>query len=205
MEANNINKLVNENLNYVKAAAHQYRQSGLDFDELVSEGYMAMVEAAHKFDASRGTQFAAYAGPFIRKAMEKAIERQKALYRVPKDERKFAHKTASKALSIDAPLNSGKEFTLLDVLANPDAVHADEETEFLQIKNDLMECLKVLDERERIVVEKFYGIGTSHLTLAEIAEDLNIKRERARQIRNKAVRKMAKTAKNKALKILLSK
>lgn len=204
MDANNINKLVSENLNYVKAAAHQYRQSGLDFEELVSEGYMAMVEAAHKFDTSRGTLFAAYAGPFIRKAMEKAIERQKALYRVPKDERKYVHK-ATQALSIDAPLNSGKEFTLLDVLANPDAVHADEETEFIQIKGDLIECLKVLDEREKMVVEKFYGIGTSHLTLAEIAEDLGIKRERARQIRNKAVRKMAKTAKNKALKILLSK
>ena len=66
MKDNDINKLVSDNLNFVKAIANKYTGRGLEFDDLVSEGYMAMVQAAQKFDASRGTQFVGYAAPFIR-------------------------------------------------------------------------------------------------------------------------------------------
>ena len=55
------------------------------------------------------------------------------------------------------------------------------------------------------VVEKFYGIGRAHVTLAEVGEDMNLKRERVRQIRDKALRKISKNAKTKALKVFLKK
>ena len=64
------NILVSENLNYVKAVANQFRGKGMEFDDLVSEGTLAMITAAQKFDASRGTRFVSYAAPFIRKAMQ---------------------------------------------------------------------------------------------------------------------------------------
>ena len=72
MEAKNINQLVTENLSYVKSLANRFKGKGVDFDDLVSEGYMAMTQAAQKYDTERGTQFIAYAAPFIRKAMEQA-------------------------------------------------------------------------------------------------------------------------------------
>ena len=68
MEAKNINQLVTENLSYVKSLANRFKGKGVDFDDLVSEGYMAMTQAAQKYDTERGTQFIAYAAPFIRKA-----------------------------------------------------------------------------------------------------------------------------------------
>ena len=71
MEAKNINQLVTENLSYVKSLANRFKGKGVDFDDLVSEGYMAMTQAAQKYDTERGTQFIAYAEPFIRKAMIK--------------------------------------------------------------------------------------------------------------------------------------
>ena len=62
-----------------------------------------------------------------------------------------------------------------------------------------------LDEREKEVVRKFYGLGIHHETLAEIADDMSLKRERVRQIRDKAIRKISKNASSKVLKHFLRK
>ena len=205
MKEKDINQLVSENLNYVKSVANRYRGKGVDFEDLVSEGYMAMVNAAQKFDDTKGTLFVAYAGPFIRKAMELAIEQQAALYRIPKSERKLMPRSANKAVSIDAPLSIGNQYTLLDILTNPDIEQADDNVAFRQMLADLKASLGVLEEREQEVVRKFYGIGIAHVTLAEIAEDMNLKRERVRQIRDKALRKMSKNTTSKILKSFLKK
>lgn len=189
MEKNDINQLVGENLNYVKSVANQFRGHGIEFDDLVSEGYLAMIQAAQKYDASRGSSFVAYAAPFIRKAMEKMKPTPKV--KSPK--------------SIDAPLSSNNQYTLLDILNDKDAESADDNTILKMVRNDLMSCLEKLDERDRAVIERFYGIGKPHLTMAEIAEDMNLKRERVRQIRDKAIRKMSKNVHSKALKSFLRK
>ena len=205
MKENDINKLISDNLNFVKSIANKYTGKGLEFDDLVSEGYMAMVQAAQKFDADRGTNFVGYAAPFIRKAMEQAIDQQAGVCKVPKSDRKFASHSANNAVSIDAPLSEGAHYTLLDVLVNKDALMADDNAAFREMLKDLQATLQVLDEREKVVVEKFYGIGIAHVTLAEIGEDMGLKRERVRQIRDKALRKISKNAKTKALKSFLKK
>lgn len=205
MRENDYTQLVGENLNYVKSLANRFRGKGVEYDDLVSEGYMAMVEAAKKYDPSRGAEFVAYAGPFIRKAMSSAIEQQAAFYRVPKDERKRVPRSASKAVSIDAPLSATNQYTLLDILINKDAELQEENAVFREAYEDLCGCIALLDEREQVVVKKFYGIGTPHITMAEIAEDLQLKRERVRQIRDKALRKISKNTKSKALKVFLRK
>ena len=126
MTEKEINKLVSDNINYVKSVANHYRGNGVDFDDLVSEGTLAMLTAAQKYDAERGSQFVAYASPFIRKAMQQTIDKQAALYRVPKDQKKHAPRNAAKAVSIDAPISEGNKYTLLDILINKDAQPADD-------------------------------------------------------------------------------
>lgn len=199
------NKIVSENLNYVKSVANQYRGNGVEFDDLVSEGTLAMIMAARKFDETRGSQFVAYASPFIRKAMQQAIDKQSALYRVPKDQKKYAPRNASKAVSIDQPISEGNQYTLLDILVNQDVNMADDNVAFQQMLKDLDNCVDLLDEREKEVVRKFYGLGIHHETLAEIADDMSLKRERVRQIRDKAIRKISKSASSKVLKHFLRK
>lgn len=205
MEAKNINQLVTENLNYVKSLANRFKGKGVDFDDLVSEGYMAMTQAAQKYNQERGTQFIAYAAPFIRKAMEQAVKQQSASYGMPRDEHKQLHKRVSRPLSIDAPLSANNKYTLLDILINKDALSDEENSYFRLITEDLNAAIETLDEREREVIRKFYGIGCPHIPMADIAEDMDLKRERVRQIRDKAVRKIARQAKTKALKALLRK
>lgn len=205
MEAKNINQLVTENLNYVKSLANRFKGKGVDFDDLVSEGYMAMTQAAQKYNQERGTQFIAYAAPFIRKAMEQAVKQQSASYGMPRDEYQQLHKRVSRPLSIDAPLSANNKYTLLDILINKDALSDEENSYFRLITEDLNAAIETLDEREREVIRKFYGIGCPHIPMADIAEDMDLKRERVRQIRDKAVRKIARQAKTKALKALLRK
>ena len=116
MEAKNINQLVTENLSYVKSLANRFKGKGVDFDDLVSEGYMAMTQAAQKYDTERGTQFIAYAASFIRKAMEQAIKQQSASYGMPKNGHQQLNKKLSRPLSIDAPLGTNNKYTLLEGL-----------------------------------------------------------------------------------------
>ena len=75
-----INALVSANLRYVVTVAHQYANQGLPIDELVSEGNVGMMKAAAKFGSSKGKRFVAFAAPYIRESMEKAIDQQNALY-----------------------------------------------------------------------------------------------------------------------------
>lgn len=205
MTEKEINKMVSDNINYVKSVANHYRGNGVDFDDLVSEGTLAMLAAAQKYDESRGSQFVAYASPFIRKAMQQAIDKQSALYRVPKDQKKYAPRSAAKTMSIDAPISEGNKYTLLDILVNKNATLADESTAFAQMLKELERCIGELEERDRLVISKFYGIGMPHETLAEIAEDMQLKRERIRQIRDKAIRKISKSTTSKVLKHFIRK
>lgn len=202
MKENDIERLISENLNYVKALANQFKGKGVDYDDLVSEGYLAMTKAAYKYDAAKGNGFVAYAAPLIREAMRQAIDQQGCLYRVPRDVKPL-QQGATRLKSVDAPLSAGNQHTLLDILESDGQDQLDN-TYTRQVVEDLKACVGQLEGRERLVVEKYFGIGGGvRLTMAQIAEDMGLKRERVRQIRNTAVRQLYKHAKSKALKTFL--
>lgn len=191
---NKQDKLATDNIGYVVSMAKQYAGRGVAMDDLVSEGSMAMVEAARKFDASRGKRFVSYAAPFIRRAMEHAIEEQAGLYRVPRSEANRETKKRKMPVSFDEPipLGSTNGFNLLSVLVNRNVRQADDVLQTSETEDGLKGLLGALDDREKEVVKRFYGLGTSSYTMAEIADNMGLKRERVRQIRDKAVRKLRK-------------
>jgi RNA polymerase primary sigma factor len=191
-----LNKLVEANLRFVVSIANQYKGKGLQMDDLVSEGNIGLMKAAGKFDASRGTRFVNYAVVYVRQAIEKAIDQQAGAFKVPKDVRQdaVAHQQ-SFPLSVDAPLGHRTNMSLLSVLINHDAPMADERVHSEAIERAVEYALTTLDERESRVVNAFFGITQEHETMAEIAEDLDLKRERVRQVRDKAVRKLRKAYK----------
>ena len=187
-------KLVTANLRFVISMANKYRGRGVEVEDLVSEGNIALMNAAARFDASR-SRFVSYAVPMVRRAMEQAVESQGALYRVPRGEATAAEKRRSRALSGDAPLGGRENINLLSLLVNPNAPEADAMFDDSPHGSLLADALGVHHRRERRVVPAVYGIGCERLTMAEAAAEMGLKRERVRQIRDKAVRKLSKQLK----------
>jgi RNA polymerase primary sigma factor len=133
----------------------------------------------------------------VRQAIEKAIDQQGGLYQVPKDVKQEVARQQSQPLSVDAPLGHRTNMSLLSVLVNKDAPLADERVHSEAIEEAIDYALATLDDRERRIINAFYGINQEHETMAEIAEDMDLKRERVRQIRDKSVRKLRKAYRNK--------
>ena len=182
-----LNRLVEANLRFVVSIATQYKSKGLQMDDLVSEGNIGLMKAASHFNPDRGTRFVNYAVVHIRQQIEKALDQQTEPPRGLKQ----------KATSVDAPLGHRTNMSLLSVLVNQDAPFADERVHSEAIEDAVEFALGSLDERESRVVNAFFGISQEHETMAEIAEDMDLKRERVRQIRDKAVRKLRKAYKNR--------
>lgn len=192
-----LEKLTKANLKFVVSLAHQYRNRGLGEDDLISEGNIGMMYAAQRFDGKKGVRFVVFAAPYIRKAMEEAIKEQSTLYKLPKNEKNKYEKIRSRALSIDqpVPVGSNNNFTLQHILENENAKQTDDQLNQDILSNEIQKGLDVLDEREKRIITYIYGLTGSHYTMAEIAEEMGLKRERVRQIRDKALRKLHKKMK----------
>jgi RNA polymerase primary sigma factor len=200
---NAVGKLVSANLRFVVSVASQYTEQGLSIRDLISEGNMAMMKAARSFDGTRGQRFVGYAEKYVREVMQHAINEQSGIYRLPKAERDRMEKENSRAFSVDAPLVEGRNVTLLSMLADNDAPRPDKQVLEESIKNELLQTMGVLNDRERRVVTAFYGIDQDRKSFAEIGDEMGIKRERARQIRKTALRKLGKETTTDMLKALL--
>ena len=169
-----LSKLVEANLRFVVTIARQYRGQGVEMEDLVSEGNMGLMKAAAKFDASKGVRFVNYA------VVQKAIAQQSGLYQVPKDvKHDEVARQQSMPLSVDAPLGHRANMSLLSVLVNQDAPLADERVHSEVIEDAVEFALGSLDKRESKVINSYFGIGQEHETMAEIAEDLELKRLQA--------------------------
>jgi RNA polymerase primary sigma factor len=186
-----VSQLVEANLRFVVKIAAQYRGQGLQMDDLVSEGNIGLLAAAAKFDASRGTRFVSYAAPYVRQQMERAIDQQNGLYKMPKGA-SAQERLQSHPLSVDAPLGYRQGMSLLSVLINGDAPQADERVFSEAVERAVEYALQTLGDRDSEVINRFFGLDRERETMSEIAEDLGMKRERVRQIRNHAIRILRK-------------
>ena len=106
-------------------------------------------------------------------------------------------------VSVDAPFSEGDEGSLLDVLINESSPMADRQLVVESLQAEIKQALRILNERERNVVEAFFGIDGPEMTLEEIGEKYGLTRERVRQIKEKAIRRLREGTKNKMLKAYL--
>ena len=107
-------------------------------------------------------------------------------------------------VSVDAPFVDGEDNSLLDVLVNDDAPMADRMLVIESLRDEINRALTSLNDRERNIIEAFFGINqTTEMTLEEIGEKFGLTRERVRQIKEKAIRKLRQNTKSKMLKSYL--
>lgn len=189
-------RLVRQNLRLVYREVVRYRGSWLDLADLVQEGCIGLIEAAERFDPERGVRFSTYAVPWIRQAVDRAVQRHQRVVRIPRrvaakagdDPGELPRADLLPPASLDVVM-AGEE-RLADCLPDPtadperDAIHA-------VLIASLAEALNRCPEREREVIIRRYGLaGEPPQSLEAIASALGVCRERVRQLEASALRRL---------------
>jgi RNA polymerase primary sigma factor len=200
-------ELLEGNLRFVITVAKQYQNQGLDFPDLIAEGNFGLMKAIENFDWSKKLRFISYAVWWVRQSILQSLNENARTIRLPVNvvqdlqrakkelERggaelsdKFANLPYT--INLDKPLNEEGD-TLVDILNNPNAELPDaglstEDT----LKDKLISMLDVLDDREKIIIQDYFGLSGSTRTLEDIGNDFTLTKERVRQIKEKALRKL---------------
>jgi len=122
---------------------------------------------------------------------------------LPKDKIDEAMSVNGRHVSVDAPFSDGEDNTLLDVLVGDDTPATDRELVIESLRSEINTALNILTVRERNVIEAFFGINCPEMTLEEIGAKFGLTRERVRQIKEKAIRRLRENRHNKLLKTYL--
>ena len=122
---------------------------------------------------------------------------------LPKEKVTDTLRVAGRHISVDAPFADGEDNSLLDVLVNTDSPNADRGLINESLATEVERALEILTDRERDIIRYFFGIGCSEMTLEEIGEKFDLTRERVRQIKEKAIRKLRTSSRSKLLKSYL--
>jgi RNA polymerase primary sigma factor len=200
-------ELLEGNLRFVITVAKQYQNQGLDFPDLVAEGNLGLMKAIENFDWSKKLRFISYAVWWVRQSILQSLNENARTIRLPVNVVQELHKAKKElergganlpdkfanlpyTINLDNPLNEEGD-TLVDILNNPNAELADaglssEDT----LKDKLIGMLDVLDEREKSIIQDYFGLSGSTRTLEDIGNDFTLTKERVRQIKEKALRKL---------------
>jgi RNA polymerase primary sigma factor len=200
-------ELLEGNLRFVITVAKQYQNQGLDFPDLIAEGNLGLMKAIENFDWSKKLRFISYAVWWVRQSILQSLNENARTIRLPVNVVQELHKAKKElerggmelpdkfanlpyTINLDNPLNEEGD-TLVDILNNPNAESPDaglstEDT----LKDKLLNMLDVLDDREKSIIQDYFGLSGSTRTLEDIGNDFTLTKERVRQIKEKALRKL---------------
>jgi RNA polymerase primary sigma factor len=231
------NRLVMANLRFVVSVAKQYQNQGVSLTDLINEGNIGLINAAEKYDETRGFKFISYAIWWIRQGILQAIADYSNMVRRPQSQIAISNKIKNatnafiqenqripsaeelsdiismetdkieKAIqgeahvtSMDAPISEDEGTTVADMLSSSSEYATDRKVDHESMCADLTEVLSaVLNDRERTIVIQSFGIGCRERSLDDIGKDLDLSRERVRQIRERSIEKMRKSSKSRFL------
>ncbi len=209
-----LNDLVIGNLRFVISVAKMYQNQGLDMMDLISEGNIGLIKASEKFDPTSGLKFISYAVWWIRQSIMASLNENARTIRIPSnlvqeaqkqrkkeeivDEDNYLFKQENNTLTNDLPYCVGlfseineEGDTLIDVIPNHNAENPElilNSTEEIKKKVNLM--LGVLDERERVIITKYFGLTGIESNLEDLGEEFGCTKERIRQLKDKAIKKL---------------
>jgi RNA polymerase primary sigma factor len=122
---------------------------------------------------------------------------------LPADKVADTLRVSGRHISVDAPFVDGEDNSLLDVLVNNDSPNADRALMMESLGKEIQRALETLTERETDIITQLFGLGCQEMTLEEIGERFGLTRERVRQIKEKAIRRLRQTSRSKLLKTYL--
>lgn len=216
-------KLIKSNLRFVISVAKEYQNQGLPLADLIAEGNLGLIKAAQKFDPERGFRFISYAVWWIKQSIIQSLNDNARTVRLPvnvtnniaklkKDISSFEQQHGRKPIegemdmtllnqpfctSLNETINEDGD-EIIDIIEDNSFEKPDEVMEKPNdmLKNELEKTLSILSQRERQIIELYFGLNGTPLTLEEIGEDYGLTKERIRQIKEKALRKLRNKSKN---------
>ena len=221
-----MHKLVNANLKFVVSIAKEYQGQGLPLSDLINEGNYGLIKAASKFDHTKGFRFISYAVWWVKQSIIQSLNDNARIVRLPanviskisylnkeiskfesenerepvfgeifdKDKEVMSIERYPRCASLNDVINDdGDELIELipSELEDENKIIIDE-----RLKTQLNNTLSVLDERERRIIELYFGMNSDceAMTLEAIGEKYSLTKERIRQIKEKAIRKLRHNA-----------
>lgn len=200
-------ELLEGNLRFVITVAKQYQNQGVDLSDLIAEGNYGLLKAIKHFDWEKNNRFISYAVWWVKQSILQSLNDNSRTIRLPvnvvqdmykeKKENQKTNKelsdkfaTLPKIIDLDMHINEDGD-TLIDIIKNenieaPDAMFSTKD----ELKQKMINIMSVLEDREKIIIEDYYGITGTPRTLEDIGTDFGLTKERVRQIKEKALRKL---------------
>lgn len=206
-------ELVVGNLRFVISIAKGYQSQGLDLMDLISEGNIGLIKAAERFDPNSGLKFISYAVWWIKQSILSSLNEDSRTIRIPsniiqeiqKDVKQIESDKNDPNIITEGKLSYSVPFcvgldneinedgdTLIDIIPNRNAENPEDflNTSSDEIKKKVHYMLSVLDEREKTIIERYFGLTGVECNLDELGEEFGCTKERVRQLRDKAIKKL---------------
>ena len=205
------NELVLGNLRFVISVAKSYQNQGMDIMDLISEGNIGLIKAAERFDPNSGVKFISYAVWWIRQSIIASLTENSRTIRLPSNIVQDAQKQKRMEYDDNLIINDENEQIiptlpfcvglfneinedgdqLIDTIPNTNAENPEDacnDAEEIKRKVNLM--LSILDDREKVIIEKYYGLTGIESNLDDLGEEFGCTKERIRQLKDKAIKKL---------------
>lgn len=206
-------ELVLGNLRFVISVAAGYQNQGMMLCDIINEGNIGLIKAAERFDPTSGLKFISYAVWWVRQSIMASLNDNARTIRLPSNLVQEAQKNKKVNLddensyfinNSDEPVHSNLPYCiglykqineegdqLIDIIPNKEAESADAIINSPEeIKKKVAQMLSVLDEREKVIIEKYYGLTGVESNLDDLGEEFGCTKERIRQLRDKAIKKL---------------
>ena len=215
-----IEKLITSNLRFVISVAKEYQGQGIPLVDLIAEGNYGLIKATDRFDPTRGFRFISYAVWWIKQSIIQSLNEQSRTVRLPvnitnqiskikKEMTKFEQENERTATNNDFDISilnqpscrslndkineNGDE--VLDIISDKSSNDDNENSEEI-LKNEIENTMSILNERERSIIQMYFGLDGQPMTLEQIGDEYGLTKERIRQIKEKALRRLKNNCEN---------
>ena len=206
-------ELITGNLRFVISVAKMYQNQGMDILDLISEGNIGLIKAAERFEPSSGFKFISYAVWWVKQSIMASLNEHSRTIRIPSNviqdsqkqkkredgiEDSFTFNEGDEIFDVNIPKCVSLEYQindegdqLIDVIPNR---NADNPENYMNSKDEIKKkvrmMLSVLDEREKVIIERYYGLNGVEFNLDDLGEEFGCTKERIRQIRDRSIKKL---------------